>query len=93
MWDWQCLDMQSTAPVSIQQPADAVRTERQLWNKRYTARFLNISIDTLDRLLARGEGPKARRIGSQIRFVPADVQVFLDSCATVGRGEVTSATE
>lgn len=57
-----------------------------LWNRSATAKYLGISVSTLERLIQRGRGPRALRIGAQIRFLPADVQAYLESCATVGGG-------
>lgn len=59
-----------------------------LWNKRATAKYLGVSIKTLDRWLAENRGPRGLKVGVQVRYRPADVQAFLESCATVGGGAV-----
>jgi excisionase family DNA binding protein len=69
-------------------PSQATVTEtvETLWDKRATARFLGVSVKTLDRWLAEGRGPQGRKVGVQVRFSRASVQEFLESCATVGGG-------
>jgi hypothetical protein len=41
-----------------------------LWNKIQTARYLGISVKTLDRWMAEKRGPIGRRVGAQVRYVP-----------------------
>jgi excisionase family DNA binding protein len=60
--------------------------ESDLWDKIRTARYLGISPKTLDRWLYLKRGPRGFKVGSQVRFRPADVQAYLDSCQTVGGG-------
>ena len=57
-----------------------------LWDKRATARYLGVSVKTIDRWLSENRGPKGLKVGVQVRFRPDDVQIFLESCATVGGG-------
>jgi len=57
-----------------------------LWDKRAVAKYLGISVKTLDRWLYENRGPKGLKVGAQVRFHPASVQEFLESCATVGGG-------
>lgn len=57
-----------------------------LWDKRATANYLGISVKTLDRWLSENRGPKGRKVGVQVRYKPADVQAYLESCAIVGGG-------
>ena len=52
-----------------------------LWSKRITARYLGVSLKTLNRWMAEGTGPRARKIGVQVRYLPADVHAFVESCA------------
>ena len=52
-----------------------------LWNKRITARYLGVSLKTLNRWMAEGTGPRARKIGVQVRYLPADVHAYVESCA------------
>jgi predicted DNA-binding transcriptional regulator AlpA len=62
--------LQATASVS-----------EPLWDKRITARFLGVSIKTLNRWMADGTGPQARKIGVQVRYLPSDVHAFVENCA------------
>ena len=55
-----------------------------LWDKRAVARYLGISVKTLERWLGEGSGPRGLKVGAQVRFKPADVQAFVESCAAVG---------
>jgi hypothetical protein len=73
-------------------PFDAMsRNSRQispmpLWDKRRTARFLGVSIYTLDKWVAgdRG-GPMHIKLNERlIRFRPDDVYAYLDMCARGG---------
>jgi len=52
-----------------------------LWTKRITAQYLGVSLKTLNRWMAEGKGPRARKIGVQVRYLPADVHAFVESCA------------
>lgn len=49
----------------------------ELFNKRRAAKILGISTVTLDRLRQSGLLPY-RKIGCQIRFLPEDIQVYLE---------------
>ena len=62
----------------------------KLWNKKATARYLGISVQTLDRWNVQKQGPKGIKVGVQTRYRPADVQAFLASCRTVGGGGVAA---
>ena len=44
--------------------------------------MLRVSRNTVMRMVARGELP-AVRLGRQIRFVPADIERYIDSARTV----------
>ena len=66
-------------------PSKAALSET-LWNKQTTAKYLGISVKTLDRWLAAGRGPLARKIGAQVRFLPSDVFRFVGNCKTIGGG-------
>ena len=50
-----------------------------LRTKRQAARYLNISIPTLERLIKSGAGPTYTRIGLQMRFRPEDLAVFVEA--------------
>jgi excisionase family DNA binding protein len=64
--------------------------DETLWDKVTTARYLGISRPTLDRWLAEGRGPRGLKVGVQVRYRPADVHAFLESCSTVG-GAISAA--
>ena len=66
--------------------ATVTETVETLWDKRATAKYLRISVKTLDRWLAEGRGPRGLKVGVQVRYRPADVHAFLESCTTVGGG-------
>lgn len=55
-----------------------------LWDKRDTAKYLGVSVKTLDRWLYENRGPQGIKVGVQVRFKPSSVQSFIDSCPTVG---------
>jgi excisionase family DNA binding protein len=63
-------------PMTPVEPV-TVQTE-QLWAADQTADFLRISLETLYRLRAAGDGPPAYRIGRQLRFVPDEVRGWLE---------------
>jgi len=50
--------------------------EKNLDAKR-TAEILDVSVITLRRLLARGEGPRFFKVGRQLRFTEAALQDYL----------------
>lgn len=58
-----------------------------LWDKRFVAKFLGISTKTLDRWMSKGRGPRGRKVGVQVRFLPVDVHAYLESCTAVGGGQ------
>ena len=45
-----------------------VEPDRQLLTKKQTARYLGISIKTLDRLERQSQGPGRFRVGMQVRY-------------------------
>ena len=52
----------------------------ELYNKRKAAAILGISTVTLDRLRQSGLLPY-RKIGRQIRFLPEDIQAYLEKAS------------
>ncbi len=48
-----------------------------LWDSKRTAEFLGVSTRTLFTLTSKGELP-ALKIGSQVRYRPADVREYVD---------------
>jgi predicted DNA-binding transcriptional regulator AlpA len=73
-------------------PSQAIVTDavESLWDKVHTAKYLHISVKTLDRWNAENRGPRGLKVGVQVRYRPADVQAFLESCSTVG-GAISAA--
>jgi predicted site-specific integrase-resolvase len=55
-----------------------------LYNKKRAAEILGISTATLDRLRQSGLLPY-RKIGCQIRFLPEDIQIYLDRSLSTTR--------
>jgi excisionase family DNA binding protein len=51
-----------------------------LWDKRLAARYLRISVQTLDRWRTEGRGPKWLKVGSQVRYRATDVEAYLAEC-------------
>ena len=49
-----------------------------LWNEAQTADRLNLSPRTLQQWRYRGGGPRYLKIGSAVRYRPADVEVWLE---------------
>lgn len=62
-----------------------------LWDKQAVAKFLGISVKTLDRWLYENRGPRGLKVGAHVRFRPADVHAFLESCDTLGGGHLAGA--
>jgi hypothetical protein len=54
------------------------------WDEKRTSSWLGASIGTLRRWRAQGRGPRYRKIGALVRYVPADVAAFLDACPRGG---------
>lgn len=63
-------------------------TQDDLWDKRRTARFLGMSVKQLERWMKAGGGPRAFKFGNEkqsaVRYRPADVYSFLESCRSLG---------
>jgi len=55
-----------------------------LKDKRYAARFLGVSIYTIDRWVMNGVGPRFIRVGKQVRFKPEDLADFVERNASGG---------
>jgi hypothetical protein len=58
-----------------------------LWDKRRTARFFGVSLGTVDQWTSPRSsklGPKHIKVGALVRFRPADLYEFLDSCPSGG---------
>ncbi len=59
-------------------------TPEALWNKATVSRYLGVSVKTLDRWIASGRGPRARKVGGQVRYRPIDVYAYVESCGDSG---------
>lgn len=57
---------------------------RALWTVRETADAIGYKPDTIYRWARRGKIP-ARRIGRSIRFVPADIERWVNNTKRAGR--------
>jgi excisionase family DNA binding protein len=62
----------------------ATRTETDLRTKKEAARFLNVSVKTLDRWIYEKRGPKYYKVGCLVRYRNEDLIAFLDTCPTGG---------
>jgi hypothetical protein len=63
------------------------------WEEKRTARWLGVGVGTLRRWRAQDRGPRYRKIGALVRYVPADVAAFLDGCPGGGGAEVRKAKD
>ena len=70
-----------------------------VYNKKTAAKYLNISVETLDRYKKLGKLP-FRQIGDRVLFTETDLHAFLDNCAVPAsclptareKHEITKAT-
>lgn len=62
----------------------ATRNEAKLLTKKEAARFLNVSIKTLDRWIYERRGPKYYKVGALVRYRNSDLVAFLEACPTGG---------
>ncbi len=64
-----------------------------LWDKRRLAVFLGVSVQTVDYWTSTGRGgPRHIKIGRLVRFRPADVAAYVESCPSAGGSVETAAT-
>jgi excisionase family DNA binding protein len=70
----------------MRQPVTSVATsnESNLLTKKEAARFLNVSIKTLDRWIYERRGPRYYKIGALVRYRDEDLIAFLEACPTGG---------
>jgi predicted DNA-binding transcriptional regulator AlpA len=61
-----------------------ITVEGELWDKRKLARFLGVSVYKVDQWVSKKQGPRHIKVGVLVRFKPADVFAFLDSCPSGG---------
>jgi len=58
--------------------------EPYLKDKRYAARYCNVSIGTIDRWIASGYGPRFIKMGNLVRYRPEDLAAFVEANARGG---------
>jgi predicted DNA-binding transcriptional regulator AlpA len=58
-------------------PDAAARIPERLWNVEETARFLDLSVNTLYQHNHKKTGPRSYRVGRYCRYDPADVMAWL----------------
>jgi excisionase family DNA binding protein len=69
---------------TVEQPVRD-RVYRQLFDKQSLSDYLQISTDTIDRLVKAGR-LRCLHIGTQVRFTVEDVDDFLDRCRAPAGG-------
>lgn len=57
-------------------------------SKKEASVFLNVSIQTLNRWMAAGQGPKYYKVGALVRYREPDLAAFLEACPTGGGSSV-----
>lgn len=50
---------------------------QNLINKKQVAEILGVSVKTVDLWIAQGKGPKHLRVGRLVKFIPSDVEEFI----------------
>jgi excisionase family DNA binding protein len=83
--------MQHNTPGKKHTTQKNTRAEATLWSKRETARYLNIGVGILDRWLRDNAGPRAYKVGKQVRYRQEDVEKFLETCLRVKGGDGRAA--
>jgi excisionase family DNA binding protein len=58
--------------------------EDRLWTAQEVAYYLGVPVQTLYQWKCEGKGPACRRIGRHLRYRPADVRAWVDSCEGLG---------
>jgi excisionase family DNA binding protein len=68
-------------------------TDTYLKNKEYVAKFLGVSIGTIDRMVMTRTGPRFVKVGNLVRFRPEDLAIFVEANSrggqSVNAGEVS----
>jgi predicted DNA-binding transcriptional regulator AlpA len=59
-------------------------TLTRLLNERDVATLLGVSLATVRRWRLLGRGPRATKVGTSVRYKPADIEEFLNQCPTIG---------
>lgn len=66
-------------------PNNAINCEENLRDKQGAARFLGVSVKTLDRWIYEHRGPKFYKVGGVlVRYRDEDLIAFLEACPTGG---------
>jgi excisionase family DNA binding protein len=55
-----------------------------LWDKKKLAKFLDVSVSTVDQWITQKRGPRYIKVGVLVRFKPADVHEFVEQCRPDG---------
>jgi Helix-turn-helix domain len=55
-------------------------------DERFTATYLDVSVETLRSWRKQNRGPRYRRIGRCVRYSIADLLAFVEAAPTVGAG-------
>jgi excisionase family DNA binding protein len=56
----------------------------ELKNKAFLARYLGVSMGTVNRWVHEGRGPRYVKVGNLVRYRMEDVREFLDRCPSGG---------
>ena len=56
----------------------------RLLNEREVAAMLGVSIATVRRWRLLRQGPKYLKLGTAVRYRPADIEEFLNQCSMIG---------
>ena len=59
----------------------------QLLTETETANILNMTVATLRRWRWSGDGPRFRKIGSSVRYHPADLEQFIEAAARLSTSD------
>jgi hypothetical protein len=55
-------------------------------NKRFVAKFFDVSVNKVDRWVMNRQGPPFIKVGAQVRYCLADILDYAESCRTNSRG-------
>lgn len=65
----------------IQISTDPIAPGQRLMNEKDAADYLGWSVKTLQARRHLCKPPRYRKIGRSVRYVPADLEAFVESCA------------
>jgi len=58
--------------------------EDRLWSVEDVSYYLGVPISTLYQWRCAGQGPRSRRIGRYLRYIPSDVKAWVSSLDVTG---------